>query len=259
MNHSLAEFTSQFAFSPEKAYLVGIEQECFIADADGNLVPRAAEILEALSAHPCSAQFSYELSACQIERKTKPVTLRDLKRELVTLETALTSVLEARNLHARYDPVAPENMPLDVFPDPLGRYQNIAARMSRKELTSACRVIATNIHIGMPDHETALTTYNALASSLEHLLRFGDKSGGKRLAIYQEAARDWKPEPFKDWGELHRFAIQRGFAHDMRSWWPLVRISRHGTIEARWLDATGSVDEATTWAREFRAWCLGAA
>lgn len=261
MTQSLEDFKAQFAFNPSRAYKVGVEQECFIADANRNIVPRAQEVLKRLAEkeNGLACQFSFELSACQIERKTTPCSPRELKSELKVLQAALDDVLVPLGLQAVHDAVAPEDMPLDVFPDPDGRYQKIAARMDVASLRSSCRVIATNIHVGMPDHESALRTYNTLVNDFRTLLQFGDKSNGKRLAIYKSIVPDWKPRTFADWGELHRFAEERGFAHDMRSWWSLLRISRHGTIEARWLDATDSADEATAWAREFHAWCIGSA
>lgn len=257
MNQSLEDFKAQFAFDPSKTRMIGVEQECFIADLRGNIVPHAQKVLARLASCEFASQFSFELSACQIERKTRPCYSENLKGELQVLQRTLDETLSSLDLQAIYDPVAPEDMPLDVFPDQSGRYQKIAARMDMERLRSSCRVIATNIHIGMPDHESALCTYNTLVGNFASLLRFGDKSGGKRLAIYQSIVPDWKPRTFTDWGALHRFAVEGGFAHDVRSWWSLIRISRHGTIEARWLDATESNDEATAWAREFLAWCIG--
>lgn len=258
MNQSLEDFKARFAFDPSKTHMLGVESECFIADAHGTLVPRAFDVLEQLShkGFPPTT-FSCELSACQVERKTPPCYSEDVRHELQKLEDALHTTLASLDLQASYDPVAPEDMPLDVYPDPSGRYQQIAARMDPEVLRSSCRVIATNVHVGMKDPDMALRTYNALVAHLPHLLRFGDKSGGRRLDIYKSTVPDWKPRQFEDWGDFHRFALEKGFAHDLRSWWSVLRISRHGTIEARWLDATDSVDETATWAKNFLAWCIG--
>ncbi len=107
--------------------------------------------------------------------------------------------------------VAPENMPLDVYPDPTGRYQEITRNMPRHILLAACRVIGTHIHIGMPDHETALRVYNSVVPHYMELCEKGNGSFGERLAIYRIMAPDYEPKPYRDWDHFAAVVAEKGF------------------------------------------------
>jgi len=258
MNQNLADFKAEFVFDPKKERQVGVEREIFLVDPmNDRLTPRAEDMLRILAPDGDYSRFSYEPSACQVEMKTAPCFTEELAKELRMLEDRMDDALFTLQLRACYTPVAPANMPMDLYPDPTGRYQSRFNYMTDEARLAAFRIIATNVHVGMPDHETALRVYNKLIGDLPYLLEMGDTSEGKRLEIYKSVTADWKPVPFADWGELHRYALEHDFAHDPRSWWSLVRISRHGTIELRTLDATHSLNKVILWARSFHALCIG--
>ncbi len=247
-------FTSQFAFSHENAFKISVERECFLVDAEGAIVPKAREALSMLQLDGDSSQFDKELSACQIESRVSLLSPHDVGMQLARTEATLRSSLKVLGLSPSYTSVGPENMPLSVYPLP--RYEKIAASHAPHDLLSACRVIGTHVHIGMPNRETAIRVHNNMRAHMRELCEMGNKSNGERLAIYKSFAADWEAPDFESWGSFYRYALEHGFAHDPRSWWSLMRISRHGTYEGRMFDATDNVGEVNNWALTFWRLCL---
>lgn len=259
---TLQRFKSQFSFDQERAFHVGVERECFVADKNGLIVAQAPRLLDYICRHSngfgLSRLVGYELSACQVETRTRPLPISQLASELSYIDLELSKAFEAVGLKALYTEVAPEDMPLDVYPDPTGRYARIVETMPRDVLLAACRVIGTHVHIGMPDHETALRVYNRVIDECDSLAKLGDNSNGERLAIYKVVASDPLPRPFSSWQRFYEVGIEKGFVDDPRSCWTLIRISKHGTIEFRMFGATSSVKQITAWARRCLKLCLDA-
>lgn len=252
---SVQEFKDLFRFDPDKAFLTGVERERFIT-CDGAVVPRAAHVLSALSAvQAAPEEFGYELSACQVESRTTPLKLEALAGELHRIDATLARVLRFLNLGELHSEVGPADMPLDIYPDPTGRYQVITKNMPVEVLRAACRVIGTHVHIGMRNHQMALRVYNYVIRHYGELCELGNGSFGERLAIYRQMAPDFEPKPYESWRHYHAVALEKGFAKDPRQCWTLVRISVHGTIEFRMFGATDSVDRIVGWASRCHALC----
>ena len=253
----IEEFRAQFAFTREYAFKIGVERECFIVEKGGSMpIPRAHALLPYLQTEAGSAIFDKELSACQLESRVGPIVIEKLEKELTRVERVLCNTMEQFGCRPSYQSVGPESMSTEVYP--IERYRNLVKQRSREEVLAACRVIGTHVHIGMPDHETALRVYNAVRLNTVGLCGLGDRSNGERLTIYKSFAPDWLPPAFDGWPDLLDFAHEKNFAHDLRSWWGLVRISCHGTIEFRMFDATNSIADVVVWAKVCRALCLAA-
>lgn len=266
----IEDFKGKFKFNPETAFNVGIERECFIVDVRGNIVPLAVSVIEhvtkngwctGLSDERVSAGslIGYELSACQIETRTNPCHVEDLSKALRAPSMGLRSALRELGLSPRYQEVAPDDMPLDVYPDPTGRYAQISASMSREKLLAACQVAGTHVHVGMPDHDTALRVYNGVIQHCGKLCQEGDGSNGRRLEIYRKVAEDRDPPPYVDWENFCLAAESKGFAKNPRDCWTLIRISVHGTIEFRMFGTTPSLPLIEHWARSCHFLCKEAA
>jgi hypothetical protein len=266
-------FREKFHFDPQFALRVGVEREHFIVDRNGHIAPLAARVLEHIHVHGWGRRWGalgrrlqidpgnmvgYELSACQIETRTRPVELEDLKRELTWQDREINRSVHELSLGLLNIEVAPDDMPLDVYPDPTGRYAAISAGMSHEVLLAACQVAGTHVHIGMPDHETVLRVYNSVIRRTRKLIRLGDGSHGRRVAIYRKVKPDPTPLPFEDWDSFYQVAQEGGFAEDPRSCWTWIRISRHGTIEFRMFGATPSLDRIFKWASLCHRLCRAA-
>lgn len=247
----MEEFMRRFRFDPKKSFLVGVERECFLT-REGKIAPIASEVLARL---PKSGRFGYELSACQLEERIGPCHVDEVGNELLANDMILSLAekkLRFSRLHAE---VGPEDMPLDVYPDPSGRYAEISRKMPREVLLAACQVIGTHVHIGMPNHEIALDIYNEVIKHCGMLCAKGDSSSGRRLAIYRIVAPEADPKPFGSWKHFHEVAIQKGFENDPRRCWTLIRISVHGTLEFRMFGATPSFETIVGWAKLCRNLC----
>jgi len=256
----LEKFKSQFDFDPRYCLWHGVERECFLVDKDGQYVPRAHDSLSHIHRKTWSrkhrnrtltvdprACVGYELSAVQLETRTPPHQAYDTEDYLRLIDINLRNSLNELGLCAQYDEVAPETIPLDVYPDPDGRYQRITAAMQREVLLSACRIIGTHGHVGMPNHDVALDVYNAAAKECRKLMQLGDGSNGERLRIYRIVKPDHIPRPYHSWDDFCDDAHENGFADDPRSNWRMIRITKYGTIEFRPFGATHSIDRVCSW------------
>ena len=241
MQEDRARFLSRFKFDKRKGGFVGIEREHFLAIGD-NLVPIAKDFLEARKDN----RWTYELSACQAEVRTRPKQSQDaVKLEL--LENWNNGQARAAGIGVILinQEVGPSNMPLTVYPDP--RYLEIVAQISQERLAAACRVTGTHIHLGMRSMDEAIDCYNALIFSLEYLSILGDHSGGERLRLYKLMAKNWEPPHYRDINHFLEVARINGFDNNPRNCWHLVRISKHGTVELRMFGVTDYVDEIIYW------------
>lgn len=245
-------FMGKFNFREEGKLFVGVERECHLVDENGAIVPMAAKVLE----HINDEHFGYELSACQLESRTAPVQLKHLKDALSKNDSVARSVLNALSLGCSHKEVAPFDMPLDVYPDPTGRYQQITKNMPIEILRAACRVIGTHVHIGMPNHETALRVYNEVICHADKLISLGNGSDGERLKIYRMMAPDATPPAYASWNDFYSTACAKGFDQDPRKCWTLIRISVHGTIEFRMFGTTDDLDVIVGWANHCFGLCV---
>ncbi|MBV9158988.1 MAG: hypothetical protein JO019_00100 [Candidatus Kaiserbacteria bacterium] len=261
----LEAFKAKFNFDPALSLHLGIEREAFIVNGTGKIAPKAEHLLKVMHGpYPMTEfgrpideeqRFSYELSACQIEGRTKPRTLQRLSAELRRCDEILALGMQHIDCRVLHQEVGPADMPLDVFNDPTGRYQAITAGMERDTLLAACRLTGTHVHVGMPDHETAMRVHNRVIKHTRRLCALGDRSRGERIRIYEAMNPDCMPEPFADWNDFHRFAEERMYTEDPRRCWRWVRISVRGTIEFRMFGTTDSSEEVFGWACECHRLC----
>lgn len=255
---SFEDFLRQFCFNLNLARHISAERECFVTDLEGKIVPQAARVLAHLAMRypDLIANFSYELSACQIEFKSGPCkNATELVQKLGELETALDNTLCDLGLSKRWIEVAPADMPLNVYPDPEGRYQRLAEAMSEEVLLAACRITGTHFHIGMPDANTALRVYNQLLPHVAHLTTLGDNSNGERLALYRVVAPNCDPVAYASWENFYTHALAQGFADNPRNCWDGVRLTARGTVEVRVFGVSKDLAQLAQWADEVHKLC----
>ncbi len=258
---TLQTFKDRFIFDSSKTGYLGVERECFIVDQTGLIVPKADALIQHIRTYGWPTNLDdkkrvdpgytvgYELSNAQIELRTRPhPSAASLREELRLNDKNLTRSMSQMRLAPLHTEVGPEDMTLDVYPDPTGRYQSITRDMPRAVLLAACRVTGTHVHVGMKDHEMALHVYNYVTRHLTELCEVGNGSFGERLAIYRQMAPDYKPMPYESWDAYYQTALAKGFSEDPRQCWTLIRISVHGTIEFRMFGATDSIYRIITWA-----------
>ena len=256
------KFFAKFKFDQSKAGFVGIEREQFILDrTTRSIIPIVHQYLKHIQSLDNAIdqnrfQFGYELSACQLESKIGPCSLGKIGQWLKESDEILESIDGELGLSRMHIELAPESIPLDIYPDPTGRYQKITKNMPREILAAACRVAGTHILIGMPDMETAISVYNKVIAHTDKLIEMGDLSLGKRMELYRVMAPRYYPKTIASTDELYRQARAFGFADDPRKCWTLIRISVHGTIEFRMFGATESIGQIVEWASRCYTLCF---
>ncbi|MCA9354737.1 MAG: hypothetical protein KC877_04420 [Candidatus Kaiserbacteria bacterium] len=254
---SYKEFLAKFTFKPERAFMVGVERECFLRQVGSGIIQDQAAAVHALmEASPYARHFSPELSACQYEYKTDPLAISDLGEQLELLEATLQQQLAEIGLYGDFTEVAEETMPLTVYPN--SRYLKIVDTLPTEVLSAACRVAGTHVHVGMPNLATAIMIYNHIRDRVRQLRELGDHSNGARLRLYEVVAPQFDPPLVAGERGLYKLALERGFAQNPRDWWSEMRITIYGTIEFRSFGSTPSVPEIEKWARFCRQLCLDA-
>lgn len=250
---SLRKFMSKFAFNPELAFNLGVEQECFIEDARGNIIAAAPRILKRLDD---PRQFSYELSSCQLEHKVGPVVFEDLPMVLLEQDVLLREKGREFAFRRLYVPVAPENMPYDIYPDE--RYLEKTEELPEKVVKAACRTAATQINIGMPDHAITLWIYNYIVKYVQNLCALGGKENEERLQLIDFIVGGYMPPLYRNWAEFYERAVKEGFEENPKDCWDIFRISAKGTLEFRMFPSTNDRSKIVEWGRICLELCLDA-
>lgn len=255
----LEEFLQKFKFSRKRAGFVGVEREQFTIDpTTHNIIPASQRYLEYLHGRNDGSDlinFGYELSACQLETKIGPCALSDLGTLLYEAERYLERVDEVLGVTRTNLEVAPPHMPLDIYPDPTGRYQVITQHMPQDILSAACRVAATHIHVGMPDLDTAIVVYNRVIAKISKFIVLAGPSNALRVELYRLMAKRYMPEPILSKEDFFAQAQTHGFDKDPRSCWSFIRISVHGTLEFRMFGATEELSQICDWAQSCHDAC----
>lgn len=251
-------FLRQFKFTPMQNVLqgfrVGIEREAFLFDPTcGAIVPQAPSLIAALRESAIKDQVSPELSACQVEVKTEPLRPRSVARVLVQDEQVLNAVAADLGFKLMFQPVAPADMRLDVYPK--DRYRRIAEQIPETVLAAGCRVAGTHIHVSASG-QTVLDVYNDLVDGFDDWLNLAGGYGTERMQLYREVTDRWRPVRYESWEDFYQHACESGFVDDLRSCWSLIRITAHGTIEFRMFDSTASVAEIDCWAQRCHKRCV---
>lgn len=247
-------FMKKFRFNSQKVLTVGCERELFLTNSRQEIQPLAVDALKKLG----SDGFSYELSECQLEMHIGPVQIYDFEQASLEKYLSIRELLSTIGIGTKFITVAPSNMPLNIYPDPTGRYQIITEKMPREILSAACRVAGTHFHIGMPDYDTALKVYNRVLEHYDKLCDEGNLTQGERMQLYHQMAKDYKPRHYGDWDDLYTYYHQCGYDFDPRKCWHLIRISVNGTIEFRMFDNTENLDQVTQWAKRCHSICANA-
>lgn len=251
---SPTDFFLAYEFCPDLAGFVGLEFESFTVDATSDLVvPAAGSFLDGMR----RSTWGEELSACQVEFRTRPLRSEsDIRAELSRRFTEGDRRAAQLGLKLDFTEVAPEGMPLDVFPgNP--RYSQISQSLGTDRLRAACRVAGLHIHYGVRNWDHAIAVYGRLRESLPQLIAAGDGSKGERMRLYEQVAVRCDPPPLRRKEELYAAAVENGFADSPRNCWWLIRISPYGTVEVRVFGTTRNVDVALNCVRMVQRIALG--
>jgi carboxylate-amine ligase len=237
------------AFGQGDPFSVGVEEELFLVDPlTGRLANASAAVGKRLG--PVEGTVERELHACQVELITEVchtageaiAMLRGLRRAVVATGAGL--------LGSGTHPSALEGEATITDKE---RYERIHELLGDAVATP---VGGLHVHVGMPDSETAIRTFNGLRRHLPLLqalaanspFRHGRDTG---LASAREVTmRGWPrsgvPRAMRDFDDFREAARLLTRAADVPDytwfWWKLRPHPRLGTVEIRGLDAQTSLE-----------------
>jgi glutamate---cysteine ligase / carboxylate-amine ligase len=230
-------------FGSERPFSVGVEEELFLVDpVTGSQTNASAAVQERLG--PVDGQVERELHACQVELITD--VCRSAGEAVGTLGGLRRAVLEtgAGLIGSGTHPSAMEGTAEITDKE---RYERIRDLLGDAVATP---VGGLHIHIGMPDRETAIRTFNGMRHHLPLLqalaanspFRHGRDTG---LASAREVTiRGWPRSgvpramrDFEDFEEATRLLARAADVPDYTwFWWKMRPHPRLGTVEIRALD-----------------------
>lgn len=249
------DFFQKFNYDSEKTLYVGIEREAFTA-RNGKIFPLTPELLPLIElSNPKFQSFGYELSACQLEMRYGPYHVSDISNGINLANTELKNLEEQLKFSCYFADTAGQEIPLDVYPDPTGRYAKISASLSPEVLHAACYIAGTHVHIGMPNPKDALRVYNNVSNHVQELINMGDNSYGERIRYYKIMKSDIEPTYHKDIKAWVQDALDKNYYEDPRKNWSIIRLSIHGTIEFRMFGSTPDISKIYQWANTCRDLC----
>jgi carboxylate-amine ligase len=243
---------------------LGVEEEFHLVDLRSRrLTPRAAEILDALTAAP--GTYAAELQQTTVETNTEVVeTLDDLRRSIVDLRAHLAAAGEALGVGVAAAGTMPLSMPITItenarFRRMLADYQSLV----REQL-----ICGFQVHVGIDDPDLAAALVDRVSPWLPPLLALSASSpfshDGQDTGYASTRSLIWSRWPTT--GGAGAFAsaaeydaqvqdlIATGVISDRGMIYFDVRPSAHvPTIELRVCDACPSVDTAVLIAALFRA------
>jgi carboxylate-amine ligase len=248
---------------------VGVEEEFFLVDDSGLLVPRAPETLREIDSD--GADLKSEILRCQVESATEVCrTGHEVHRELTDLRTRLAwaAARHGARLAASATVVHAQNRGSTIAPGP--RYHRIARRYG--QIVVSTGTCGCHVHVGVADRADALRVVNHLRPWLPLLLAVSANSpfvqgqdtgyASARHLIYLKWPSVGPPPYFdsvEEYESITATLLETGAAMDRKMIYWYVRPSEHQpTVEIRVSDVLGTIREATVLAVLVRALVAGA-
>jgi glutamate---cysteine ligase / carboxylate-amine ligase len=235
-------------FGSSEPFSIGVEEELFLVDPlTGRQTNTSALVLDRLG--EVDGTVAQELHACQVELITN---ICKCAREAVqNLSKLRRAVLEtgAGILASGTHPTAGESETEITHRE---RYERIHYLLGDAAVTP---VAALHVHVGMPNPETAIRTFNGLRRDLPLLLalaanspfRHGRDTGlaSAREVSLREWPRSGAPRAMRSFADFCEMSALLARAADVPDytffWWKLRPHPRLGTVEIRALDAQTSL------------------
>ena len=250
---------TRIEFKKSVPFTLGVELELEILDGQTlALTPEGPSILKILPENlrpyvkPEAYQSMLELvtPVCQGLEEVASFLERTLK-ELMSLAARKGLILLPLSLHpfspAREQRLWRKKRYLSIFEE----LQLVGRRFIAQGL---------HVHLGMPDEETAIKTYNLLRPYLPLFLALstsspfyqGEETGfhSYRVKLFEVLPLAGLPRSFGSWAEfetLVNFLVSQGIISSFRDlWWDVRPKPEFGTVEVRICDVPGRFDDLLT-------------
>jgi glutamate---cysteine ligase / carboxylate-amine ligase len=235
-------------FGSSEPFSIGIEEELFLVDpVTGRQMNTSEAVLARLGQVEGTVQ--QESHACQVELITNIYTsVGEAVRALGAMRLAVLQT-GAGILASGTHPSAGEG---DATITHTARFERIHYLLGDAEVTPTSGL---HVHVGMPDAETAIRTFNGLRRYLPLLealaanspFRHGRDTGlaSAREVSMREWPRSGVPRAMRDFADFCEMSRVLARAADVPDytyfWWKLRPHPRLGTVEIRALDAQTSL------------------
>ncbi len=238
-------------FGSGRPFSIGVEEELFLVDpVTGRQANASAAVLDHVG--EVSGAIAPELHACQIELITDVCTSAGEATDALAAMRQALRTTGAGLLGSGTHPSAAEGEAEITDKD---RYERIRYLLGDAAVTP---VGGLHVHVGMPDADTAIRTFNHLRGHLPLLQALAANSPFRHsrdtgLASAREVTlRAWPrsalPRSLDDFDDFCAMADRLARAADVADytwfWWKLRPHPRLGTVEVRALDAQGSLQDA---------------
>jgi carboxylate-amine ligase len=238
-------------FGSGRPFSIGVEEELFLVDpVTGRQANASAAVLDRVG--DVDGTVAPELHACQIELITDVCTSAgEAVNALAAMRQAVRTT-GAGLLGSGTHPSAAEGEAEITDKD---RYERIRYLLGDAAVTP---VGGLHVHVGMPDADAAIRTFNHLRGHLPLLqalaanspFRHGRDTGlaSAREVTLRAWPRSGLPRALHDFDDFCAMADRLARAADVEDytwfWWKLRPHPRLGTVEVRALDAQGSLRDA---------------
>jgi glutamate---cysteine ligase / carboxylate-amine ligase len=238
-------------FGEGEPFTLGVEEELFLAEPSSGRLENSGERVLGELAVPERGEVKGEVHACQVELITDVCSgVADAIGVLRGLRGAVIGT-GAGVIGAGTHPTAEEG---DADITDSERYELIAELLGDALATP---VSALHVHVGMPDAETAIRSFNGLRRHLPLLeavganspFRHGRDSGlaSARALTLRGWPRSGAPREMRDfddfWSSTARLTEVAGVPDYTFHWWKLRPHPRLGTVEVRALDVQASLEQ----------------
>ena len=234
----------EHAFGRGEPFRIGIEDELFLLDGDGQLAPVVESVLPQLDLREGLAGF--ELFAAELELRSPPSHTAAEAVEALRRGRSAVAAAGATPMAAGLHPAASRG---DAAHVDLPRYARVGGEL--RGLLRRTPECALHVHVGMPDPETAIRVSNGLRTHLPLLAGlaanspfwFGVDSGmaSARCALVRSYPGRGVPRAYRDFADyehsLETTLRAAGMEDRTQLWWDVRPHAALGTIEVREMDA----------------------
>jgi len=240
----------QSTFGSEAPFALGVEEELLLVDADNQLLDASRRVLDEVE--PDDGHVTGELFQAMVESNSRISAnaaeaieaIAEVRRELLDSGVRLIGA-----------GVHPAAMPGSTEIHQSPRFSLIEDSLQGVLRTPIC---GQHVHVGMPDQETAVRTYNGIrthvplvnALAANSPFWFGEDSGlaSARTVIFRSYPRAAMAPAFEDFAHFSRVTREvcaaAGLDDYTQIWWDVRIHPKLGTIELRAPDTQHQLERA---------------
>ena len=237
-------------------FTLGIEEEFQMVDRQtGQLSPHIITVLE-----KGASQFGDKIKPEMLQSAVEIVTevcpdITAARLELQNLRKMLLHLLQEEGLTIISAGTHPEASWLDQPSTPNDRYVELEEQL--QDVVRSILIFGLHVHVGVENHEIALSLMNQLRTWIPHLLAISTNSpfwGGRftgiksyRSVIWRTLPRSGVSEPYISWVEFESYVqslVEAGIIDNGKKiWWDVRPHAFFPTVEFRVCDMPATIED----------------